>query len=86
MRVLTRAAFSWRRKQLGTILSRHPDLRIPRGIWSGVLASRSLSPTVRPEQLSPDEFVALSACWGKDPAADRPACVDAVRRGASFSL
>ena len=59
VRVLTRAAFSWRRKQLGTILSRHPDLRIPRTTVHDLLGARGLSPTVRPEQLSPEEFVEL---------------------------
>jgi len=59
VRVLTRAAFSWRRKQLGTILSRHPDLRIPRAAVHELLGERGLSPTVRPEQLSPGEFVEL---------------------------
>ena len=72
VRVFTRAAFSWRRKQLGTILSRHPDLLIPRETWSGVLASRSLSPTVRPEQLSPEEFVALSGMLGDGFGGDPP--------------
>lgn len=61
VRVLTRAAFSWRRKQLGTILSRHPDLRIPRTVASDLLRKRGLSPTLRPEQLSPEDFVELSA-------------------------
>ena len=59
VRVLTRAAFSWRRKQLGTILSRHPDLRLPRPYVHELLGERGLSPAVRPEQLSPEEFVEL---------------------------
>lgn len=59
VRVLTRAAFSWRRKQLGTILSRHPDLRIPRAAVHELLGERGLSPAIRPEQLSPEEFVEL---------------------------
>ena len=59
VRVLTRAAFSWRRKQLGTILSRHPDLRIPRAAVHDLLGERRLSPKMRPEQLSPEEFVEL---------------------------
>lgn len=61
VRVLTRAAFSWRRKQLGTILSRHPDVRMPRPAATDLLAKRGLSPTLRPEQLSPEDFVKLSA-------------------------
>ena len=61
VRTLTRAAFSWRRKQLGGILLRHPDLRCPRPAVERALAERSLSASVRPEQLSPADYVALSA-------------------------
>ena len=61
VRVLTRAAFSWRRKQLGTILSRHPDVRMPRPAVTDLLGEQGLSPTLRPEQLSPEDFVRLSA-------------------------
>ncbi len=60
VRALTRAAFSWRRKQLGTILRRHPDLRCSAAWVEEALAERSLSATLRPERLSPDDFVALS--------------------------
>ncbi len=61
VRTVTRAAFSWRRKQLGTILRRHPDLRCPASSISDALAARSLSPTVRPEQLSPEDFLWLGS-------------------------
>ncbi len=61
VRTVTRAAFSWRRKQLGTILRRHPDLRCPASSISDALATRSLSPTVRPEQLSPEDFLWLAS-------------------------
>ena len=60
VRRLTRAAFSWRRKQLGTILRRHPDLRCPASSIRDALTARSLSPTVRPEQLSPEDYLWLS--------------------------
>ncbi len=60
VRTLTRAAFSWRRKQLGNILHRHPDLRCPSPAVERALEERSLPPAVRPEQLSPDDFIALS--------------------------
>ena len=60
VRALTRAAFSWRRKQLGTILRRHPDLRCSAAWVEEALAERSLAATLRPERLSPDDFVALS--------------------------
>ena len=60
VRTLTRAAFSWRRKQLGTILLRHPGLRCPVSSVERALADRSLSRSVRPERLSPEDFVYLS--------------------------
>lgn len=60
VRTLTRAAFMWRRKQLGTILTRHPDLRCPRDRIDSVLADLGLSPTRRPEQLSPEDFIKLA--------------------------
>ncbi len=61
VRTVTRAAFSWRRKQLGTILRRHPDLRCPASSIRDALTARSLSPTVRPEQLSPEDFLWLAS-------------------------
>ena len=61
VRVLTRAAFSWRRKQMGTILRRHPELRCPEVAVREALAERGLSPTLRPERLSPEDYVELSA-------------------------
>ncbi|MDE2654730.1 MAG: ribosomal RNA small subunit methyltransferase A [Gemmatimonadetes bacterium] len=60
VRTLTRAAFSWRRKQLGKILHRHPDLRCAPADVERALAERSLLPSIRPEQLSADDYVALS--------------------------
>ncbi len=61
VRTLTRAAFSWRRKQIRKILLLHPDLRLPPPEVERALAERSLPPTVRPERLSPGDYVALSA-------------------------
>lgn len=61
LRTLTRAAFSWRRKQLGTILHRHPDLRWAAAAAEAVLDERALPATLRPERLSPADFVALSS-------------------------
>ena len=60
VRTLTRAALSRRRKQLGKILHRHPELRCPAADVARALADRSLPPSIRPEQLSPDDFIALS--------------------------
>ena len=60
VRILVRAAFSWRRKQIGTILTRHPDLRFAPAVAARALESRSLSTRIRPEHLSPDDFAALA--------------------------
>lgn len=68
VRVLTRAAFSWRRKQLGTILRRHPDLSGSRATVLEALEARALSPTLRPEQLSPDDYMALGEGLAEAPA------------------
>ena len=61
VRRLTRAAFSWRRKQLGAILTRHPELGRPRPTVERLLGDCSLAPELRPEDLSPGDFVALAA-------------------------
>ncbi len=61
VRRLVRSAFSWRRKQLGTILARHPELGRRRGAVARALAVTGLDPTLRPEQLTPDDFAALAA-------------------------
>ena len=60
LRRLTRATFGWRRKQLGGTLSKHPDYGHPRDAVEGLLARMGLVPSVRPERLSPEEFVALA--------------------------
>ncbi len=61
VRRLVRSAFSWRRKQLGTILARHPELGRSRRVAARALESASLDPELRPERLSPEDFVVLSA-------------------------
>ena len=60
-RRLVRAAFSWRRKQIGTILRSHPDLGLSPGAAISALQALSLDPKSRPEQLSPADFATLSA-------------------------
>ncbi len=60
IRTLTRAAFSWRRKQMGTIVRRHPDLLSRAEPVLAALAARGLSSTLRPEQLSVCDFMALA--------------------------
>lgn len=81
VRVLTRAAFSWRRKQLGTILARHADLRLPRETVERVLAECSLAPALRPEQLSPGDFITLAAAL----RSASPALSPAARGGGADS-
>ena len=57
-RHVTRAAFQWRRKQLGKILRDHGEIRLgPRA--GAVLDGLGVAPQVRPEALSPDQFVEL---------------------------
>ncbi|CAN5779697.1 16S rRNA (adenine(1518)-N(6)/adenine(1519)-N(6))-dimethyltransferaseRsmA [soil metagenome] len=60
LRVLTRALFQWRRKQLGKSLRDHPDLGMSREKAEAVLGEVGVEPRTRPEELDPDTFVALS--------------------------
>ena len=63
VRRLVRAAFSWRRKQMKTILARHPEMRPVGGSTEAVLDAlnaRGLSPAARPEELAPEDWVALA--------------------------
>ena len=61
LRVLTRAAFTWRRKQLQKILRDHEALRILPDRLQDLSRETGWDLTRRPETLSPDEFVRLSA-------------------------
>ncbi len=54
LRRLVRAAFQWRRKQLGKILRDHPELRVPPDTIADVLRGMGIDPTDRPERLAPD--------------------------------
>lgn len=60
LRVLTRAAFEWRRKQLQKILRDHEALRISRERLDALSRETGWDLTRRPETLSPDDFVRLS--------------------------
>jgi len=60
LRVLVRAAFQWRRKQLGKILRSHPDLELGPEVWTDVLERMEIVPECRPERLTPAQFVELS--------------------------
>lgn len=60
LRRLVRAAFQWRRKQLGKILRDHPELRVPPEAARSALEGLGIDPTDRPERLDPDTFVRLA--------------------------
>ena len=60
VRQLARAAFSRRRKQLGTILRTAPEYRMaPREI-EAITAGLGIDPTTRPEAIPPDVFASLA--------------------------
>jgi 16S rRNA (adenine1518-N6/adenine1519-N6)-dimethyltransferase len=58
-RTLVRAAFQWRRKQLGTILRQHADLGLDAEAGAAAMALLRIDPRRRPETLEPEEFLAL---------------------------
>ena len=61
LRVLTRVAFSRRRKQLGGILRSAPEYALSTDSIDRILEAEGLSPQARPETLTPDQFVDLAA-------------------------
>lgn len=60
LRRLVRAAFQWRRKQLGKILRDHPDLGIPPEALANLFEEAGVDPRDRPEQLAPATFLRLA--------------------------
>ncbi|MGH7544663.1 MAG: 16S rRNA (adenine(1518)-N(6)/adenine(1519)-N(6))-dimethyltransferase RsmA [Gemmatimonadota bacterium] len=60
LRGLARAAFSRRRKQIGTILRDAPDYGLGIDSLRPLLADLGVSPQDRPETLAPETFVALA--------------------------
>ena len=64
LRVLTRAAFQWRRKQMQKILREHADLAFPREEVDALERQTELSLARRPETFSPEEFVRFSRLLG----------------------
>lgn len=60
LRVLTRVAFSRRRKQLGRILRSAPEYTLSAAGVDHVLEGCGLSPQARPETLTPDQFIQLA--------------------------
>ena len=61
LRVLTRVAFSRRRKQLGRILRSAPEYALSTDSIDRILEAEGVSPQARPETLTPDQFVELAA-------------------------
>jgi len=61
LRVLTRVAFSRRRKQLGRILRSAPEYDLSTDSIDRILEAEGVSPQARPETLTPDQFVELAA-------------------------
>ena len=70
LRDLTRSVFQWRRKQLAKILRDHPDLGLGEGGVARALAAAGAAPTARPEELSPERFLAMARAIAAE-AADR---------------
>jgi len=64
VRKLVRATFQWRRKQLRKILRDHPSLNLDVGQVDAILEDLGIEPEVRPENLTPESFVALSKALG----------------------
>ena len=60
VRRVTRALFQWRRKQLRRILRSQPDLALGTEGADRVLWDLELSPTARPQELSPETFVRMA--------------------------
>ena len=61
LRVLTRVAFSHRRKQLGRILRSAPEYALEADEVDRILDSIGVSGRARPETLTPDQFLSLAA-------------------------
>lgn len=61
LRVLTRVAFSQRRKQLGRILRSAPEYGLSADEAERILGSLGVPGRARPETLTPDQFLSLAA-------------------------
>ena len=60
LRTVVRAAFQWRRKQLGKILRDHPDLSVPSFELPRLAEAAGFELADRPERLSPEAFIRLA--------------------------
>ena len=63
LRVLTRAAFQWRRKQMQKILRSHPDLGLPREVVEAQARDLGLDLTRRPETFGPEALLCLARAF-----------------------
>jgi 16S rRNA (adenine1518-N6/adenine1519-N6)-dimethyltransferase len=60
LRVLTRASFGWRRKQLQKILRTAPDYQLSAAQIVALQSATGVSMDARPEVLDPEQFIALA--------------------------
>ena len=60
LRELTRAAFAWRRKQLGKILRSAPGYELDPETAEAVASSAEIALNARPETLAPEAFIRLA--------------------------
>jgi len=60
LRVLVRAAFQWRRKQLRKILRDHPDIACDPDVADRAAEAAGVSLADRPERLEPEQFIRLA--------------------------
>ena len=60
LRELTRASFSWRRKQLGTILRKAEGYELAEGEIEELAAHAGIGTDQRPETIAPETFVVLA--------------------------
>lgn len=63
-RTLVRAAFQWRRKQLGKILRDHPEIMASEDVAREAVEAAGVALTDRPERVSPEGFVRMAATLG----------------------
>jgi 16S rRNA (adenine1518-N6/adenine1519-N6)-dimethyltransferase len=61
LRALTRAAFAWRRKQLQKTLRAAPEYALDAAEVDAVAAETGIALAARPEDLAPEQFIALCA-------------------------
>jgi 16S rRNA (adenine1518-N6/adenine1519-N6)-dimethyltransferase len=61
LRILVRAAFQWRRKQLRRILRDHPDVAAPLEVVEAAARATGIDLDDRPERLAPEQFIRLAA-------------------------